>query len=175
MANEVTGLCKNRGAEDYRSNGLRSLPPAGRRADQTSPFILPGMKGGLCHVAVVIDTSGSMTDHQLAMALAELRGILQALQNMVSVSVLSVDAAVGKVQRILNPRKVELIGGGGTDMSLGIEQAAESKPKPDVIVVLTDGYTGWPDSPPPGIKKVIVVILKGEASAPPWADVVEVD
>ena len=164
-----TAVLKVTGAMDYDRTKPR------RRADQSSVFILPGMKGGVCRVCVVIDTSGSMSDHQLSLALAEVRGILEALQNSIIVTVLSVDAAVGKVQKILNPRKIELIGGGGTDMAQGIIAAAESKPRPDVVVVLTDGFTGWPLLPPPGVKKVIAVILRGENSAPEWADSCVVD
>jgi len=34
---------------------------------------------------------------------------------------------------------VKLLGGGGTDMGAGLARAAELRPKPDIIVVLTDG------------------------------------
>lgn len=148
--------------------------PPRRRDDGSSPFMLPAMKGGICNVAVVVDTSGSMTARQLGQALAEIRGITQAMQNMVAITVLSVDAAVSQVKRVLRPKQVQLFGGGGTDMGQGVYAAADCKPRPDVIVVLTDGYTDWPESAPPGIKRTIVVVLTEDGESPSWADTVRV-
>ena len=42
-------------------------------------------------------------------------------------------------------------------MGKGIQAAMELKPTPDVVVVLTDGFTPWPDKPPKA--KVIVGLL----------------
>src|SRR5437764_1272375 len=42
---------------------------------------------------------------------------------------------------------VQLTGGGGTDMRVGITAATRARPAPHVIVVLTDGDTPWPDEP----------------------------
>ena len=49
----------------------------------------------------------------------------------------------------MQARDVELLGGGGTDMGAGLAKAAELRPRPDLIIVLTDGYTPWPSAPPP--------------------------
>jgi hypothetical protein len=38
------------------------------------------------------------------------------------------------------------VAGGGTDMTVGIDAALAIRPRPNVIVVLTDGSTTWPDS-----------------------------
>ena len=35
-------------------------------------------------------------------------------------------------------------------MGAGLAKAAELGPRPDLIVVLTDGYTPWPSSAPRG-------------------------
>ncbi|MFF7157705.1 VWA-like domain-containing protein [Streptomyces sp. NPDC008139] len=44
---------------------------------------------------------------------------------------------------------IELIGGGGTDLRSGFARALRSRPRPDVVVALTDGQTPWPSEQPP--------------------------
>jgi len=36
-------------------------------------------------------------------------------------------------------------GGGGTDMVAGIEACLQTQPPPDAVLVLTDGYTSFPE------------------------------
>jgi len=74
---------------------------------------------------------------------------------------------------------LQLAGGGGTDMDAGIAAAAALHPRPSVVIVLTDGFTPWPQQPPRGIR-VIVGLLKQSAEhglwePPDWARVVEID
>jgi predicted metal-dependent peptidase len=83
-----------------------------------------------------------------------------------------VDAAVHHVERLFRPDQIKaLYGGGGTDMGVGLERALADGH--DLIVVLTDGYTPWPGSPP---RARVVVGLFHEDEAPPlpptWAKVV---
>jgi predicted metal-dependent peptidase len=84
------------------------------------------------------------------------------------VRVLAVDTDVHVVRRVSRAAQVQLAGGGGTDMGAGIESAAKLHPKPSVAIVLTDGYTPWPDQPPPGIR-VIVGLLTERRRLPGWA------
>jgi hypothetical protein len=53
-------------------------------------------------------------------------------------------------------------------MGAGLAAAAELRPRPDVIVVLTDGYTPWPARPPAGTR-VVVGLLDPGGSVPSWA------
>jgi predicted metal-dependent peptidase len=41
-----------------------------------------------------------------------------------------------------------LLGGGGTDLRTGFAKALRTRPGPDVVVVLTDGQTPWPEERP---------------------------
>ncbi|MEI8083520.1 MAG: VWA-like domain-containing protein, partial [Actinomycetes bacterium] len=61
------------------------------------------------------------------------------------------------------------LGGGGTDMGAGLKRAADLAPSADVIVVLTDGETGWPDAPPQQNPRAtyIAVILRPSSDEPP--------
>jgi len=86
---------------------------------------------------------------------------------------LSCDAAVHSTQQIFSAEQVRLLGGGGTDMGVGISHALQLRPKPEVIVVLTDGYTPWPSERPPA--QVIVALLEDGPDPPDWARVVRVD
>jgi len=114
-----------------------------------------------------------MSDKQLGQAVAEVGQILKSLGLRQGVTVLSVDAAVHAVRRVFRPEQVRLEGGGGTDMGVGIEAALRLKPRPQAVIVLTDGHTPWPDQPPRNTH--VVVGLVGDGSAPPWATTVRIE
>jgi predicted metal-dependent peptidase len=157
------------GAVDY------SYRRPSRRASVTAPVVLPALRRPVPEVAVVCDTSGSMTEDLLAMALAEVEGLLRALGLARQVRVLACDTAVAPAQRVSSARQVQLVGGGGTEMGAGIAAAAGLRPRPAVAVVLTDGYTPWPHVPPKGMR-VVVGLLGGQApEAPSWARSVRVE
>jgi predicted metal-dependent peptidase len=122
----------------------------------------------------VCDTSGSMSDELLAACLAEVEGLLNALGLARRLRVLACDTAAGPARRVSSARQVELVGGGGTDMGEGISAAAALKPKPAVIVVLTDGYTPWPDNAPRGSRVVIGLLGDDAPEAPEWARAIRV-
>jgi predicted metal-dependent peptidase len=151
------------GAVDY------SYRRPSRRAAAVGNVILPALRRPVPEVAVVCDTSGSMSEDLLAASLAEVEGLLGALGLTRQLRVLACDTAIGATQRVTSARQVELVGGGGTDMGAGIAAAAALRPKPAVIVVLTDGYTPWPDGPPRGSKVVVGLLGDDAPEAPDWA------
>jgi predicted metal-dependent peptidase len=156
------------GAVDY------SYRRPSRRASVTGAVVLPALRRPVPEVAVVCDTSGSMTEELLGAALAEVEGLLRSLGMARQVRVLACDTAAGAARRVTSARQVELVGGGGTDMGAGIAAAAALRPRPAVTVVLTDGFTPWPDRPPRGIR-VVVALLGDEApEGPGWARAVRV-
>ncbi|MEU8470507.1 hypothetical protein AB0F30_21770 [Streptomyces sp. NPDC029006] len=61
---------------------------------------------------------------------------------------ISRDAAAGVAVPLCRAADVERIGGGGTDLRSGSARAPRSRPRPDVIAVLTDGRTQWPSEQP---------------------------
>jgi predicted metal-dependent peptidase len=153
-----------------------------RRASVSPDVVLPALEKPVPQIAIVCDTSGSMGERELSRVLAEVEGLLTSIGlRSQGVRVLAVDTAVHAVRRVTHARQVELVGGGGTDMTRGLEAAAALRPRPAVLVVLTDGLTPWPPAAPPGIRVVIGLLAStwSPGSAPPptptWARVVRID
>jgi predicted metal-dependent peptidase len=145
-----------------------------RRAAVAGDVVLPALRRPLPEVAVVCDTSGSMTEDLLAASLAEVEGLLRALGLARRLRVIACDAAASAAQKVTSARQVELTGGGGTDMGAGIAAATALRPRPAITVVLTDGLTPWPDAPPQGMK-VVVGLLGDEPPEPPaWTRAIRV-
>jgi predicted metal-dependent peptidase len=140
-----------------------------RRAAAAPGVVLPSLIRPVPEVAVICDTSGSMSDELLGMAIAEVAGLLRGLGVARSVRVLACDAAVSSVQRVTSSSQVKLAGGGGTDMGAGLAAAAGLRPRPAVAVVLTDGYTPWPGAAPKAMRVVCGLLGADGPDGPPWA------
>lgn len=156
------------GASDYSYQ----RPP--RR--QVPRVVLPSMQRPLPRVVVIVDTSGSVREAALQRAWSEVHGCLRTLG--VRRDLLTVFAADVEVRRLTGPprRQMALLGGGGTNMATAIETALRSTARPDLVVVITDGFTPWPARKPS--RPVIVALLPGHMSppAPPgWARTIDID
>lgn len=145
-----------------------------RRQSTLPNVVLPRLRAPVPNIAVVVDTSGSMSDNEISEALTEIAAILKVQKR---VTVLSVDAQVHAVRKVFRSDHVQLIGGGGTDMERGIMATADLKPAPDVVVVITDGYTPWPMQKPKSIGKVVAVITsRGRAEGiPDWIKTLKIE
>ena len=152
-----------------------------RRSSASPDIVMPALERPVPEVLVLCDTSGSMGDEELATVLAEVDGLLKGVglaRNRVRV--MAVDAAVHTVQQVTSARQINLVGGGGTDMGAGLLAAARLRPRPSVVVVLTDGMTPWPSQPPKGMQVVVGMIGSSARGgrpwpAPPWARAVAID
>lgn len=134
-------------------------------------IILPAMRQpNPPQVAIVIDTSGSMSDEELSWALSETQGVLRSLGSSGrSIKVITCDAEA-HTSRVNSVSKIQLQGGGGTDMRIGIDEAMNNRNKPDVVIVLTDGYTPWPAEPLKGTTLIVGLTEEGARDAvPDWA------
>lgn len=139
-----------------------------RRQSSSAQVVLPGMRRPSPAVAMVVDTSGSVDDRLLARAMGEVEGALRSLGlRGQAVTIISCDAAVHTVQRVRRARDARLGGGGGTDMRVGLAAAAELRPRPDVVIVFTDGYTPWPKNPPAGAAVVTALLGRDRSALPP--------
>lgn len=141
-----------------------------RRASAVPDVVLPSLRQPLPQVAMILDTSGSMSDAMLAQSLAEVTGVLRALGvGRRQLKVLCCDAQAYEAQKVRSIGDVALVGGGGTDMGAGLGAAVALKPRPDLVVVLTDGFTPWPPAAPAGMR-VIVGLMDPAGHVPPWAE-----
>ncbi|GAA0899609.1 VWA-like domain-containing protein [Virgisporangium ochraceum] len=147
--------------------------PSRRSAAQTR-VVLPSMQRPSPTVAIVVDTSGSMSDDDLGAALAEVADVPREVGVRGNrVTVLSCDAAVGAVRRIARAEDLELVGGGGTDMRVGIAAALAQPVRPHVVIALTDGHTPWPDEPPAA--RVVAGLIGATPPEPPgWIESVRI-
>ncbi|MFF8607079.1 VWA-like domain-containing protein [Streptomyces sp. NPDC015346] len=121
-----------------------------RRSAGVPGAVLPSLRRTPPRVSVVIDTSGSVSDTELGSALLEVAAISRAVGGRRDlVTVLPCDAAAHVVHPLCRAEGIPLVGGGGTDLRKGFAKALRARPRPDVIVVLTDGQTRWPATRPP--------------------------
>jgi predicted metal-dependent peptidase len=84
------------------------------------------------------------------------------------------DAQAYEAQQVLDAHQVRLLGGGGTDLRVGLDAATAAKPRPDLIIVLTDGHTPWPPARPPHAR-VVVGLMDRSGSSPDWAVTVPIE
>lgn len=147
-----------------------------RRQDAVKDVVMPSMRKPLPFVCVVGDSSGSMMQK-----LPYVRGVVEDVCYSMGcrVAFLSTDAEVhGGVQNVHEGRGIKLAGLGGTNMAVGIEYAMTNvRPRPDVVVVITDCDTPWPLEEP-GTRVVVCAVGAREADIadiPSWAKVVHVD
>jgi predicted metal-dependent peptidase len=155
------------GAADYSY----ARPPRRR----VPGVVLPSLRRPVPRVAVIVDTSGSVTDDLLALAWTEVHGCLRSLG--IRRDMLTVYAADVAAHRLAGPprRQVKLTGGGGTNMAGAIATALAARPAADLVVVITDGLTRWPAARPS--RDVIVALLPtkmARPASPSWAHVVEI-
>ncbi len=157
--------CMGRTDYTYRRPSRRRLPR----------LVLPSMRAPSVTVSVVIDTSGSMSEADLTAAVSEVQGVLTSSGIARDrLRLLTCDAAASAVQRVRSVRDIRLVGGGGTDMRVGIAAAEAERPCPDVVVVFTDGDTPWPDAPSRARLVCAVISDRLPVGTPSWAATVHV-
>jgi predicted metal-dependent peptidase len=147
-----------------------------RRASCVPKIVLPSLRQPIPNIALVLDTSGSMGDDELADVLSEVAGVLKQCGQKDGVQAIVCDAAIHSARRVFRAEQISLKGGGGTDMRLGLQAALERPVKPHAIIILTDGYTPWPDIEPHGVKVIAALCGKNPATngIPTWIRVVRI-
>jgi predicted metal-dependent peptidase len=139
-----------------------------RRQGAYGEFLMPSFHQPRPRPGFLIDTSSSMQDTQLARAVAELGGLTRQLGYTTEVVVACCDAAVHDVKKVFNSAQLELYGGGGTDIGVGLRWFAErTSGRIDLLVIVTDCQTPWPEEPPPF---PVITIRVGDGAPPPWGD-----
>jgi predicted metal-dependent peptidase len=104
-------------------------------------------------LVVGIDTSGSVTGEMVSAFLSEVVGICQNVMPEV-LHLIECDATI-QSHKVFDQGSLdqlgaitELHGGGGTDMRVVFRYIVQQNIKPEAIVILTDGYTPFPEELP---------------------------
>ena len=159
---------KTMGATDY------SFSRTNRRMSAIcSDFVLPSLYEPAIEPAVVIDSSGSMTDRDLKEIFAEVDGVLQTTASQMFV--VTGDTRIRFADYVCSVSDVEIKGRGGTDMRPLLARAVEETP--NCVIVLTDGYFSFPkEEAMNGIP--LIVCLVGDNSdhyCPKWVSVIKLE
>ena len=104
-------------------------------------FYLPSLysEGGLEHIAIAFDTSGSVSDAEIAEGMAEIQAIRDVLTPE-QMTVFGWDTQLNTIHTLDESQhlsEVEIKGGGGTNISPVLQWADTNKP--NAIVIFTDG------------------------------------
>jgi predicted metal-dependent peptidase len=133
----VKATCHNKDTSSWRRVNRRYL---------SSGMYMPSMIGEkVGHIAVAIDTSGSIGGRELDEFLAEVQGVAEEVSPE-TVDLIYWDGEVAghekyegaQVSNIVSSTKPR--GGGGTDPSCVSKYLRDENIKPECIIVLTDGY-----------------------------------
>lgn len=139
--------------------------------------VTPKWRSPVPRVAVAVDTSGSMGGEPLDLAMAEIAGILKAVNT--DVEFLACDAAVHEARPVRTWQEAArlLKGGGGTDFRPVFDHVMGRRNQlpPEVLVFVTDGCGPAPELPPRGLH--VIWVLVGDYVAHPcdWGDFVRVE
>jgi predicted metal-dependent peptidase len=119
-------------------------------------------------IAIIVDTSGSMTPRELETALSVIAGVLGSIRNSDGIRVVTGDTEACVSTRAFRPDQVSFAGGGGTDMGAIIDSLSETRERLDLIIVVTDGDTPWTDRRPRCPVVVALTRSNRASSVPVW-------
>jgi predicted metal-dependent peptidase len=154
MVRHAVEATSGHGDYSYRRNNRRDV-------------LLPTAVQPIPRVTVIVDTSGSMDKRDLGLSLGLIGKVLNTFRIRDGIKVVCGDTQAVNATRVFDPKQVKLAGGGGTHMGKLIREVAEQKPKPQLIVVCSDGYTPWCER----VSVPVVACLTNKAKAdevPDW-------
>jgi predicted metal-dependent peptidase len=143
-----------------------------RRQSVFGKIVMPCLRAPLPQIAMLIDTSGSMSEHELGLAVAEVDGVLRSMG--CPVTVISNDAEVGAVKKVRKKGEISLVGGGGTNLGPGIEKSMELKPKINFLIIVSDCDADW-GTARPKFPVICVKVGNSRSKPPEWMKTIEVD
>lgn len=123
-----------------------------RRRLITQKVIMPSYSGFAAgHIVFVVDTSGSMSQGEMAQGLGECDSILLDCTPE-AVTLIGCDARINSVHELVPGESLKsnvppLGGGGGTSFIPPFEWVEEQGIRPDCLVYFTDMFGGFPEDP----------------------------
>ena len=145
-----------------------------RRNRRYSEVILPSHKSnGMDELTIVADSSGSMFTKEIFERIAVAVNHIVTVIKPMTVRVIwaddkdcsNVDIFEDGNEVVLHPK-----GGGGTDMRKPLTYVEQYSP--EVVLLLTDGYTPWGETPPP---YPLIIGCTTDAPCPDYARVVRIE
>src|SRR5208282_4113569 len=136
----------------------------GRRDRRFPETYLPGRYSETMGEIVIIgDTSRSIGDQIFAQAGAEIDGMMHQVkpERVRVVWADDTDCAAEEIFEAGEPITLNPKGGGGTDMCKPLKFVEQYDPR--VVILITDGYTPWPDVEP---DYPLIVLMSTEAPCP---------
>lgn len=152
------------------------MPPDRRFSD--SPFMLPDFNEEevvVKNILFMIDTSGSMTDDDIAQAYFEIKGAIDQFNGNLEGWLGFFDAKVVPPTRFVDENEFKVIrpeGGGGTSFKAVFKYIRDEMGNEEIanIIILTDGYAPFPEeSAALGIP--VLWMINNDEVKPPWGKV----
>jgi len=152
-----------------------------KRSHSTGIY-LPAVEKEMIEVMAHVDTSGSISQKELAEFISELASICNSFKN-VDLTVIDCDCRVNGVHPLKNAQASEVIsrigknlkGGGGTSHIPVFDWINKNKPNTKFVISFTDGYTEFP--PKSQVNMPVLWILAGDWRADkknfPYGQVIE--
>ena len=124
-----------------------------------------------------VDTSGSVSNRQVAAAYREIREAVEQVDGLTGRLAFFDSAATEPVpfESVEELDAICPVGGGGTDFRAifkGLEDP-EKEERPNLIVVITDGYARFPDESA-AAEIPVIWIITDSAVEPPWGECVHI-
>ena len=145
-------------------NDYSYIRPSSRRE---GPAIFPSLRSTEVNIAVVVDTSGSISTDEISEFLSEINAIKGQLS--ARITLLACDAQLARDcpwtyeawEEVTLPKK--LIGGGGTSFVPPFQWLGEQDIKPDLLVYFTDAEGKFPEQEP---TVDVLWLVKGKNKVP---------
>lgn len=148
------------------------MRPTNRRE---GPAILPSLRSNQAELAIVLDTSGSVSDEEMHAFLSEINAIKGQMRARITLHACDEHLAeagpwVFEAWEELNlPPEIE--GGGGTSFVPAFEWADQLERQPDLFLYFTDAEGVFPDQPP---TYPVLWLVKGKETVP-WGQRIQLN
>jgi len=157
---------------EFMTRAVRNEVSWSRRNRRIVDFFWPDKAGhGMGEVIFIGDTSGSVSNDDLKKVGGCVMDVFSAT-NPERLRILWADHGVAArevYEEGEEPSFLKPAGGGGTDMRIPMAEAEEHNPA--VVIMVTDGYTPWPDEAPP---YPFIVCCTTDAKCPDYARVLRI-
>ena len=157
-----------------------SFTPPDKRFEETD-FFLPDFNEKSFtpkDILFMVDTSGSVTDRELAVVYAEIAGALEQFKGKLIGKIGFFDTEVKEIYPMNDVRDLDgisPIGNGGTSFHCIFDYMKKNYPyeMPSCIIIFTDGYADWPRQIEANNVPVLWII-DNEEITPPWGKVARI-